>query len=51
MKSDVETDSGGIDLKLESKKEKKPTTRITGNYSMRKKSTKTSRKSTKSRKR
>jgi len=48
MKSDVETDSGGIDLKLASKKEKKPTSRITGNYSLRKKST---RKPTKSKKR
>jgi hypothetical protein len=51
LKSDVETDPGGINLELESKKEKKPTTRITGNYSMRKKSTQTTRKPTKSKKR
>ncbi|MHA1125373.1 MAG: hypothetical protein ACTSO7_05910 [Candidatus Heimdallarchaeota archaeon] len=47
MKGDTDLDSDGISLELVSKKSKKPTTRITGNYSMRKKSTKTKRKSTK----
>ena len=51
MKSDVETDSDGINLELASKKKKKPTSRITGNYSLRKKSSQTKRKPTKAKKR
>jgi len=51
MKGDTELGSDGIDLVLAPKKKKKPTSRITGNYSMRKKSSQTTRKPAKSKKR
>jgi hypothetical protein len=51
MKSDTETGSDSINLELESTKSKKPTSRITGNYSFKSRSSDTKRKPTKSKKR